>query len=242
MLPSSPRSYSKVQPPCSKSSAPPGSSNTPSTETNSVTTSLPIFALLPVGSQQRPASSGELIGVRAISLHTGLGCACAPLRSRAAGGVARARAAVLQEDPRRIVRVPSLARRGDRRSRARRARGSLDGRGALTDRGDRPARPRRAADPPLARGPPAHEADPVEPGHMGTAGRDRPLPARPGGTLDRPGRARAEERAAARPLRAPARPSARARAVSRESGPVHRRGLHDRHDDSDPRTAASSRR
>src|SRR4029077_13997453 len=105
--------------------------------------------------------------------------------------------------------------------------------GALTARGDRPTRPRPASDPSVARGPAAHEADPVEPGHLGAAGRDRPLPARPGGTFDRPGRARAAERAAARPLRTPARPSARARVVSRESGAVHRRGLHDRHDDSD---------
>src|SRR5919204_4745156 len=40
--PSSPRLNSKLQPPCSKSSAPPGSSITPSSDTNSVTTIRPI--------------------------------------------------------------------------------------------------------------------------------------------------------------------------------------------------------
>ena len=76
------------------------------------------------------------------------------------------------------------------------------------------------------------------------AGRDRPLPPHPGGTFDLPDRARAEERATARPFRAPARRSARARPVSRESGPVHRRRLHDRHDDSDlalPRARGADR-
>src|SRR6266511_4776268 len=42
LSPSSPRLISKVQPPCLKSSAPPGSSMTPSSETNSVTTILPM--------------------------------------------------------------------------------------------------------------------------------------------------------------------------------------------------------
>src|SRR5439155_207459 len=41
LLPSSPRSISKVQPPCLKSSPPPGASMTPSSDTNSVTTILP---------------------------------------------------------------------------------------------------------------------------------------------------------------------------------------------------------
>src|SRR5215208_1070793 len=43
LLPSSPRSNWKLQPLCSKSSAPPGSSNTPSIDTNSVTTTLLII-------------------------------------------------------------------------------------------------------------------------------------------------------------------------------------------------------
>src|SRR3954447_25414494 len=42
LSPSSPRENSKLQPPCLKSSAPPGSSTTPSSDTNSVTTILPI--------------------------------------------------------------------------------------------------------------------------------------------------------------------------------------------------------
>ncbi len=42
LSPSSPRLNSKLQPPYVKSSAPPGSSMTPSSETNSVTTILPI--------------------------------------------------------------------------------------------------------------------------------------------------------------------------------------------------------
>src|SRR6187551_2590558 len=44
--PSSPRWIWNVQPPCLKSSAPPGSSITPSSETNSVTTIFPIGSLL----------------------------------------------------------------------------------------------------------------------------------------------------------------------------------------------------
>src|SRR3989440_6346019 len=48
LLPSSPRSNSKLQPPYLKSSAPPGSSTTPSREMNSVTTILPILNLLVV--------------------------------------------------------------------------------------------------------------------------------------------------------------------------------------------------
>src|SRR3954453_14834685 len=49
LSPSAPRLYSKLQPPYLKSSLPPGSSITPSSETNSVTTILPIassFSLL----------------------------------------------------------------------------------------------------------------------------------------------------------------------------------------------------
>src|SRR3954471_22065222 len=42
LSPSSPRLISKLQPPCLKSSAPPGSSITPSSDTNSVTTIFPI--------------------------------------------------------------------------------------------------------------------------------------------------------------------------------------------------------
>src|SRR5919202_1679879 len=42
LLPSSPRSISNVQPPYLKSSAPPGSSMTPSSDTNSVTTMFPM--------------------------------------------------------------------------------------------------------------------------------------------------------------------------------------------------------
>src|SRR5215208_7972168 len=42
LSPSSPRENSKLQPPWSKSSEPPGSSITPSSDTNSVTTILPI--------------------------------------------------------------------------------------------------------------------------------------------------------------------------------------------------------
>src|SRR5438132_7006159 len=42
LSPSSPRLTSKLQPPCSKPSAPPGSSMTPSSDTNSVTTIRPI--------------------------------------------------------------------------------------------------------------------------------------------------------------------------------------------------------
>ena len=40
--PSSPRLYAKLQPPYLKSSDPPGSSTTPSSDTNSVTTILPM--------------------------------------------------------------------------------------------------------------------------------------------------------------------------------------------------------
>src|SRR3954468_22338911 len=43
LSPSSPRLISKLQPPYLKSSAPPGSSMTPSSDTNSVTTILPIL-------------------------------------------------------------------------------------------------------------------------------------------------------------------------------------------------------
>src|SRR3954452_1111672 len=46
LSPSSPRSYSNAQPACSKSSAPPGSSTTPSRVMNCVTTILPICSLL----------------------------------------------------------------------------------------------------------------------------------------------------------------------------------------------------
>src|SRR3954464_13595601 len=42
LSPSSPRENSKLQPPCLKSSDPPGSSTTPSSEMNSVMTILPI--------------------------------------------------------------------------------------------------------------------------------------------------------------------------------------------------------
>src|SRR5918999_4532300 len=45
-LPSSPREISKLQPLYLKSSAPPGSSTTPSSEMNSVTTILPISSFL----------------------------------------------------------------------------------------------------------------------------------------------------------------------------------------------------
>src|SRR6476620_6148291 len=48
LSPSSPRAISKLQPPYLKSSDPPGSSTTPSSETNSVTTILPIVVLLAV--------------------------------------------------------------------------------------------------------------------------------------------------------------------------------------------------
>src|SRR3954454_8608051 len=48
LFPSSPRSISNVQPPYLKSSAPPGSSITPSSDTNSVTTILPISLTPPV--------------------------------------------------------------------------------------------------------------------------------------------------------------------------------------------------
>src|SRR2546423_14003350 len=44
LSPSSPRAISKVQPPYLKSSAPPGSSITPSSDTNSVTTTRPTLA------------------------------------------------------------------------------------------------------------------------------------------------------------------------------------------------------
>src|SRR3954469_15381187 len=50
LSPSSPRLISKLQPPYLKSSAPPGSSITPSSDTNSVTTILPISASCLVGS------------------------------------------------------------------------------------------------------------------------------------------------------------------------------------------------
>src|SRR3954451_6667776 len=46
LSPSSPRLYSKLQPPYLKSSLPPGSSTTPSSDTNSVTTIRPIRFLL----------------------------------------------------------------------------------------------------------------------------------------------------------------------------------------------------
>ena len=51
LFPSSPRSISNVQPPYLKSSAPPGSSITPSSDTNSVTTILPISITPPVDSR-----------------------------------------------------------------------------------------------------------------------------------------------------------------------------------------------
>src|SRR5436190_22643891 len=47
LSPSSPRAISKVQPPCLKSSDPPGSSITPSSDTNSVTTTRPTVASFP---------------------------------------------------------------------------------------------------------------------------------------------------------------------------------------------------
>src|SRR4051795_5833379 len=53
--PSSPRAISKLQPPYLKSSDPPGSSRTPSSETNSVTTILPMSALLLVWGGRGPA-------------------------------------------------------------------------------------------------------------------------------------------------------------------------------------------
>src|SRR5207237_9764494 len=46
LSPSSPRLISKLQPPCLKLSAPPGSSMTPSSDTNSDTTILPTLILL----------------------------------------------------------------------------------------------------------------------------------------------------------------------------------------------------
>src|SRR5215216_3238854 len=46
LSPSSPRENSNAQPPCAYSSAPPGSSITPSTDTNSVTTMRPMLSLL----------------------------------------------------------------------------------------------------------------------------------------------------------------------------------------------------
>ena len=58
------------------------------------------------------------------------------------------------------------------------------------------------------------------------------FPLAPGGTVDRPGRARAEERAAARPRSFTSStfgPSSSG--FSANAGPVHGRGLHDRHDD-----------
>src|SRR5881392_404665 len=85
LFPSSPRSYSKVQPPCSKSSEPPGSSNTPSTETNSVTTSLPIFALL-WSKLLHPKTVGRSLTHRwrrtsQGPLHSGVGCDCASVQA-----------------------------------------------------------------------------------------------------------------------------------------------------------------
>src|SRR5258708_15231003 len=63
LSPSCPRSILKVQPACLKPTPPPGASITPSSETNSVTTILPILILLhAVFSRPRPLALGKVIG------------------------------------------------------------------------------------------------------------------------------------------------------------------------------------
>src|SRR5258708_25957702 len=63
LSPSFPRSILKVQPACLKPTPPPGASITPSSETNSVTTILPILILLhAVVSRPRPLALGKVIG------------------------------------------------------------------------------------------------------------------------------------------------------------------------------------
>src|SRR3954453_4476948 len=69
LSPSSPRAISKVHPPCLKSSAPPGSSITPSSETNSVTTIFPIsssFALFWIRLRMHSDFISSLFGMCAV--------------------------------------------------------------------------------------------------------------------------------------------------------------------------------